>query len=122
MLSSKLWRQYTVGDKKGYEELWHEMPEQKFIAQSRGKARMIELPKKNDKVAFVYKGEIVMKGIVLSEGFEDGNMHKKHSCNVGNLRPHAENLEFARVEVEEVGLHIPIKPTGQRTWLKFNFE
>ena len=122
MLSAKLWRQHTIGNKKGYEDLWHEMPQEKFIAQSKGAARMVELPKKDDKIAFVYKGEIVMKGIVLSEGFEQGDMHTRHSCNEGTHRPHADNLQFARIEVKEVGLHIPIKPTGQRTWLKFVFE
>ena len=112
MLNSKLWNQ------EKYELQWSEYPESRRIAQSKGKAKMVQLPKEGDAVSFVLKGKIVMKGIIESDGFVKGTAHREHSCNMGESRPHSEAGEFAWVKITEVGLSEPIAKTGQRTWIR----
>ena len=112
MLSSSLWNQ------KKYEEDFATRPEVRRLAQSKGRCKMVSVPKIGDMVSFVMKGKIVMKGIVESNGFENGTDHKEHSCNVGVMRYHSIPTEFVWVRIEEVGLSENIRPTGQRTWAK----
>ncbi len=112
MLSSSRWNQTK------YENDFHKLPEVRRIAQSKGMCKMVICPKKGDLVSFVNKGKIVMKGIVDSDGFENGIDHQIHSCNMNNYRPHATPNEFAWIKIIEVGLSEDIRPTGQRTWAK----
>jgi len=114
MLSSSLWNQ------KKYEEDFATRPEVRRLAQSKGRCKMVSVPKIGDMVSFVMKGKIVMKGIVESNGFENGTDHKEHSCNVGVMRYHSIPTEFVWVRIEEVGLSENIRPTGQRTWAKMS--
>ena len=67
---------------------------------------------------FVLKGKVIMRGVLMSDGFENGTAHQEHSCNDGEMRPHATTAEFAWIRIAEVGLSEPIRPTGQRTWAK----
>jgi hypothetical protein len=57
-----------------------------------------------------------MKGVVLTDGFMEGDDHKTHACNLGTVRPHAEMKEYAYVKITEIGLAHAIAPSGQRTW------
>jgi hypothetical protein len=112
ILNSKLWNQ------KKYEEDFHSQPSITKLAQSKGRCRMINCPKKYDIVYFVCKGKIVMKGVLDSDGFLNGTEHQTDSYNIGNIRRHAIPPEFAWIVINEVGLSIPIRRTGQRTWAK----
>jgi len=112
MISSSLWNQ------KKYEEDFATRPEVRRIAQSKGRCKMVSCPKVGDMVSFVMKGKIVMRGIVESNGFENGTDHREHSCNVSEMRPHSNPNEFSWVRIIEVGLSENIRHTGQRTWAK----
>lgn len=114
MLNSKLWNQTR------YEKDFMNRPEVRRLAQSKGRCHMITCPKKDDNVVFVYKGKIVMKGNVESDGFENGKNHQEHSCNTGNYRPHAIPNEFVWIQITNIGLSETIRPTGQRTWVKLS--
>jgi hypothetical protein len=112
MLNSRLWNQSK------YEEDFVTRPEVHRLAQSKGRCHMVSCPNRGDTVYFVYKGRIVMKGFVDSDGFEQGPNHQHHSCNEGILREHAIPKEFAWVKITTIGLSQIIRPTGQRTWAK----
>ena len=112
MLNSRLWNQNK------YEEDWITRPEVRRLAQSKGRCNMVSYPKIGDLVSFVKKGKIVMRGIVESNGFENGTAHQEHSCNIGEMRPHSTPREIVWVRITEVGLSENIRPTGQRTWAK----
>ena len=112
MLNHRLWNQ------EKYEEDFASRPEVRRLAQSQGHCRMISCPKKGDTALFVLKGKIVMRGVVESDGFENGTAHQEHSCNVGDLRLHSSLTKFSWIRIEEVGLSENIRRTGQRTWAK----
>jgi len=112
IFNHKLWNQ------EKYEESFKNQPEVRRFAQSKGKCKMINCPKKGDLVSFVYKKKIVMRGIIDSEGFEIGTEHILHSANIGEKRPHTQCNEYIWVKIFEVGLSIDILPSGQRTWAK----
>jgi hypothetical protein len=111
-LNGKLWKQDAFADqwKKG---------ERQLLAQSKGNARMVALPKRGDSVAFVLKGKIVMRGTVNSDGFLEGTAHQNDQNNQGSTRAHAETKQFAWILINEVLAEPRAVPlTGQRTWLK----
>jgi hypothetical protein len=113
MLNPHLWKQ----DK--YEEDFVSHPEVRRLPQSKGNCHMISCPKRGDTASFVFKGKIVMRGVVESDGFEHGTAHQEpHSCNDGVLRLHIDFPQFAWIRIEEVGLSENIRRTGQRTWAK----
>jgi hypothetical protein len=113
ILNSKLWNQ------EKYENNWRTMPECRRLPQSKGNCVMKVCPKKGDSVAFVFRGNIVMRGVVESDGFISGIHHTDHSCNLGDNRPHADgNNEFAWVQITEIGLNQAFPKSGQRTWCK----
>ena len=112
MLSS-LW------DQEKYKEQYRadpERPEIKYIAQSKGRCRMVKVPSKGDIVYFVLKGHIVMEGYLETDGFIRGDAHRNHSCNIGQIRPHALNDEYAICKITGIDINEPIRKTGQRTW------
>ena len=113
MLNSSLWNQTK------YEEDFLRRPEVRRIAQSKGRCKMVNCPKKGDLASFVLKGKVVMRGVVESDGFTSGTDHQEHSCNVGSVRSHTTPSEFAWVRITEVGLSEDIRSTGQRTWAHF---
>ena len=113
MLSSKCWNQPK------YEDDWHEKPEVRRLAQSKGNKHMKKTPQKGDIAIFILKGKIVMKGVVDSDGFENGSYHRIHSCNIGDNRKHTDSPEFAWVDITEVGLSEDVRLTGQQTWIKW---
>ena len=113
-LNPKLW------DQSQFEALWHERYDMRTFAQSKGRCRMKIVPVKGDVVMFVWKKNIVMKGIVQNDGFITNTYHQEHPCNRGPVRAHAEHPEFTWVTITEVGLHIPFTFNGQRTWAKYN--
>jgi len=121
MLSADLWNQAA------YEKKWKEQPETRYLAQSKGGGKMAILPKKGDKVLFVLRGQIRMKGIIISEGFLTGTEHQEHSCNTGDSRPHAETKEFTRIHIQEEPCCEEICDSewkrkgpwkGQKTWVR----
>ena len=112
MLSKKRWNQ------EKYERDWYLMPEVRCLPQSKGACNMVLCPKRGDSVTFVYDKQIVMKGIVESDGFEYNKDHQEHSSNIGENRPHAVLNLCAWVRVTEVGLSEYIRPTGQKTWIQ----
>ena len=114
VMNSKLWNQ------KQYELDFVNRPEVRRLAQSKGRAIMKDCncPNRGDYVLFVTKNKIVMRGVVDSDGFENGIDHQAHSCNNGDLRPHAIPNKFAWVRIIEVGLSIDIPYKGHRTWVK----
>ena len=112
MLSSRLW------DQSKYEREIVTHPELKRLAQSKGRRHMVKCPKKGDLVSFVFKGKIVMRGTVDSDGFENGTWHREHSCNIGESRPHTDPTEFIWINITEVGLSEDIRFTGRSTWAK----
>jgi hypothetical protein len=112
MLSSKLWKQ------EEFEEQWKK-GKRPMLAQSRGNARMMALPQRDDTVDFVFKGQIRMRGTVSSDGFLTGTAHQNDDCNEGTARPHAELNQFAWILINEVLAEpVTVPFTGQRTWLK----
>ena len=113
MLNSKLWNQSL------YEAEWISNEKGRRIPQSKGKAKMVICPVKDDTVLFVQKGKIIMKGVIESDGFMQGNEHQIDIFNLGNVRPHAEHDEFIWVQINEIGLSEEIRKTGQRTWAKY---
>ena len=112
MLNAGRWNQNK------YEEDFVLHPEVRRLAQSKGRCSMVLCPKKGDAASFVLKGKVVMRGIVESNGFENGTYHQEHSCNTGEDRPHAVPTEFVWINITEIGLSEDIRPTGQRTWAK----
>ena len=112
ILNARLWNQSK------YEEDFVIRPEVRRLAQSKGGRHMVLCPKKGDVASFVLKGKVVMRGIVESDGFENGTEHQQHSCNTGEGRPHAVPPEFVWIKITEVGLSEYIRPTGQGTWAK----
>jgi hypothetical protein len=116
----KIWRVLINGslwNQTKFEDEFHD-PAKRRIPQSKGQRRMRTEPRTGDSVNFVIRGKIVMKGIVESDGFEHGVEHQIHPCNKGHVRTHSIPPEFAWVQIVEVGLSIPIRPTGQSTWAK----
>lgn len=121
MLSAKLWNQAD------YEKKWREQPEVRYLAQSKGKCKMIVCPNKGDEVLFVLNKRICMRGTVVSDGFLTGTEHQEHSCHTGNCRPHTEPNVFARVlirdeprteEIPDAGYTRKGPWKGQRTWAR----
>jgi len=112
MLNHRLWKQDQ------YEKDFASRPEVRRLAQSKGNCHMTSCPKKGDTVSFVLKGKIIMRGVVESDGFEHGTAHQEDSYNDGTMRLHATTPQFAWIRIEEVGLSVSIRPTGQRTWAK----
>jgi hypothetical protein len=120
-IMSTSWRvilNYRLWNQEKYEKDFISHPEMRRLAQSKGNCRMISCPKLGDKVSFVIKGKIVMRGSVDSTGFENGTDHQKHSCNTDTVRAHAIPTEFIWIRINEVGLSENIRRTGQRTWAK----
>ncbi len=112
MLNSTLWKQ------DDFEKKWMK-GERPLLAQSRGNARMVALPQRDDTVDFVYKGQVRMRGTVASDGFVTGTAHQNDDCNSGEVRPHAELNQFAWIRINDVLAEpIAVPFTGQRTWLK----
>ena len=112
VMLSALWNQ------EKYEDDFYLQPEVRRLAQSKGRCQMIVCPQKDDRVSFVYKGKIVMKGVCETDGFEVGTAHRAHSCNMGDVRPHSVASEFAWIRITDVSLSEEFRRTGQRTWAK----
>ena len=114
MLNASRWNQ------KKYEQdfLSRPEPEARRLAQSKGKKNMVLCPKRGDVASFVLKGKVVMRGVVESDGFENGTDHQLHSCNTGETRPHSIPEWFVRIRITEIGLSEDIRRTGQSTWAK----
>jgi hypothetical protein len=89
-----------------------------IIAQSKGNKRMVTLPARNDRVFFVSKNTIVMRGTVLSDGFHTGTDHHEDPYNIGSA-DHRSVPEFTRVRVDAVRLSAPVQQGGRQTWTRF---
>lgn len=97
------------------------------IQQSKGRAVMRVRPVRDDKVVFVCQGKIVMRGVLVSDGFVSGVGHQRDVYNRGAVREHAEPTEYADVRIDTV-YHTDnpgakaVRPTGQRAWAKIKPE
>jgi hypothetical protein len=116
ILSDKYW------DQQKYVELWKKgHPQDRMLSQSKGNRHMKVCPQKGDHVAFVYKGAIAMRGIVVSDGFLNGTEHQRHVCNIGEDRVHASEPIYARIQITELCDYVngpKVRRTGQSTWAK----
>jgi hypothetical protein len=109
MVPSKNW------DQAAFETKWSQalsVQEQRF-AQAKGAAKMVRCPRKDERVAFVMNGEVVMRGHVLSEGFIFGVPTVQSEAEPGS-----EANEIAWVQITKVGLHEKVALSGGRTWAK----
>lgn len=115
MINKKLW------DVDAFRKDWkHPLT----IQQSKGRAVMRVRPVRDDKVVFVCQGKIVMRGVVVSDGFVSGVGHQRDVYNRGAVREHAEPTEYADVQItwvfqgaiEEME-EVP-EWKGQSTWCK----
>jgi hypothetical protein len=111
MLSSKHW------DHTKYERLWEVDHSRRRLPQSKGNKSMKYVPQQGDTVYFIFKQKIVMKGIFDSDGFEVGNNHQIHPCNIGTNREHSIASVMAWINITEVGLSEAVRLTGQQTWI-----
>lgn len=116
LLNSKLWNQ------KAYAALWNANPEERILSQSKGGRIMKVCPQEGDHVSFVLQGVVVMRGVVLSNGFERGVEHQTHACNKGSERTHAEHPEYAQIEITTLcSGGEKVRRTGQATWARVQF-
>ena len=112
LLSKKKW------DQKNYEELYTASPDARRLPQSKGALPMKRVPERGDIVQFEWCGQVVMRGRIDSDGFENGTEHQVHTCNRGTDRTHATaSKEYTWIMITEIGLSEPIKWRGQRTWV-----
>ena len=99
------------------EDFPHMTDEQKLIPQSKGRARMIKVPKINDLVSICCGGKIILRGVVRTQ-FQMGNLHKTDQYNTGPQRAH-EDTEYLFIYITEV-VSKDIKHRGcQRTWIQY---
>ena len=109
VMPSKNW------DQAAFESKWSQAmtSQEQRIAQTKGAAKMVRCPRKDERVAFVMNGEVVMRGHVLSEGFVFGAPTVQTETDPG-----IECNEIAWVQITKVGLHEKVAPSGPRTWAK----
>lgn len=94
------------------------LPEEKRLAQSKGMRNMLSLPGSGDIVNFVSRGHVIMRGIVESNGFQQGTSHHDDPFNRPRnpISRHRIVNEFVWIKITHVNLNEPIRPTGQATW------
>jgi hypothetical protein len=89
------------------------------INQSKGRARMRDLPTEGDTVIIAWKGRAWMRGVV-KQGFVNGVLHQTDDQNRGDDRPHAEPERFAVLELTSLQEPVQVRFTGQRTWVRYH--
>ena len=116
MLSSKRWDQgcFAAAAQLRPERL-------RDFAQSKGAVNMRETPVVGDFVSFVFKGHIVMTGVVRA-GFQEGDLHQTQHLGVGAIglpedRLHALPASYALIDLALVAPR-KVRHTGQATWIK----
>ena len=91
-----------------------------LIYQSKGKARMVNIPKKGHKVYLSCAKKEVLIGEII-EDFNDGIMH--HTCpyNKGKLidASHREPASYCIIKITAIGNESELKGV-QRTWSKYS--
>jgi hypothetical protein len=120
MLSSKMWDQALFAKRAEADPTMLS-----GFAQSKGAAQMKLVPAAGDLVSFVWKGHVVMRGVVTA-GFQAGTLHQTQHADCFPLaaaaRAHAVAVaEYATINITEVLVkedQPAIAPTGQRTWAK----
>ena len=89
------------------------------ILQSKGFARMVNLPEVGDFVYVSCNKKKIMKCEIISN-FIVGLQEKLDECNKGNPRSHTDNNEYLKMKI----LYVYDKPEiligCQRTWSKYN--
>jgi hypothetical protein len=113
VMSHKWW------DQDKFEKEFETIPQTRWLWQSKGKAAMKRVPKKDDTFIVQYKGRGVMEGVV-HEGFTLDPKSEKHihSCNKGGS-PHSNETEVALLHVLRIIPENKRKKInlGQRTWI-----
>jgi hypothetical protein len=111
------WNKKQYKYKKFIQEFPLMTDEQKLIPQSKGRARMVKVPKINDLVSICCGGKIILRGVVRTQ-FQVGNLHKTDQFNSGESRTH-EAGEYLFIYITEV-VNKDIKKRGcQRTWIQY---
>lgn len=85
------------------------------IKQSKGAAKMVQVPEIGDRVWVCWNKHVRMEGIVV-QGFISGIDHQLDTNNIGVNRSHEIPEYFAIIQVKSV-IPRPIEHQGQRTWL-----
>jgi signal peptidase I len=89
------------------------------LHQSKGRAKMVKVPKKGDKIVFIYDKREVFEGIVVRE-FQDGTLHQHQHCfasRSGNEN-HRIVKTYATVKITGIGSGRSNRGV-QRTWSKY---
>ena len=92
-----------------------------LIHQSKGALPMVNVPARGDTVVYVSSMAIVMRGTVISDGFQTGTSHQECPYNrvsASGTRPHAETPLYADIRIDDVYLDIPALQSGQATWAR----
>lgn len=92
-----------------------------LIHQSKGALPMVNVPARGDTVVYVSSMVIVMRGTVISDGFQTGTSHQECPYNrvsASGTRPHAETPLYADIRIDDVYLDIPALQSGQATWAR----
>jgi len=92
--------------------------EQDIIYQSKGGARMINLPKEGDYVYVSCNKLKIMKCIIISN-FIVGYEEKTDQCNKGNPRNHTNNNTYLKMKILEVYDDPEDFKGCQITWSKY---
>ena len=112
LISPKLW------NVDSYIQQWNDDSEIP-IYQSKGRAIMRDTPQKDDIINIVVSGHIRMKGVVVSDGFIQGNYHQSDENNIGIERSHAEPELYATIRIMEIlDRPEPIPFKGYRSWIR----
>ena len=84
------------------------------IYQSKGRARMKRIPKKNDTVIVVSGNEELFEGICISD-FMESNLHKIDINNNGTIRKHADCSECIQIKILSKISNV-YRKSNLRTW------
>lgn len=96
----------------------YRLEEQDIIYQSKGRARMVKLPKEGDIVYVSCNKLQIMKCIVVS-GVIVGASENGDRFNLGINRPHSDNDTYLKMKILETFDETIVLKGCQRTWCKY---
>ena len=117
------WRVLINNKYWDYKKFIENYNQTKIIYQTKGLQHMVTLPKKNDSVYYVLKQQIIMKGIITSDGFIIGDLHKNDPCIIDKSK--FDSLtEYIECKITEIynSPYKRVKHIGQNTWNRVNLD
>ena len=96
----------------------YKLGEEDIINQSKGRAKMVKLPKIGDYAYVSCDKKKIMKCKIISN-FIIGDEEKSDKCNKGNPRIHTNNNTYLKMKILEVYDEYLIFKGCQRTWSKY---